>query len=370
MKKKKVMRRVLSLLSFLLLAVAVSAQKPVIDFETETHDFGEIQEKDGPVTFIFKYKNSGKTPLVLNNVQASCGCTTPEWTRTPIKPGADGSIKVTFDPANRPGTFNKTITVQSNADKSTKTLRISGKVLQRPKTLEDEYPVLYDGLRLENSALSFTKMSPEQTKELELKVVNVSDAALTPKFLNVPSHLTVVSVPATIKPNEKAVIRVTYDAKKKNDWGFVSDQVYINFSDQKKYSNRVSISATIEEDFSNMSEKDLKNAPVFAVDSKTYDFGTIPPTERVSHDFVVTNEGKDKLIIRKVKASCGCTAVTPEKTVLEKGETTKIHVVFDPRGKSGRQNKTITVTTNDPKQSSVLLRISSNVSVPGGDVVK
>lgn len=364
------MRKILSLLSFLLLAVAVSAQKPVIEFDTDSHDFGEIQEKDGPVTFVFKYKNAGKTPLVLNNVQASCGCTTPEWTRTPIKPGADGSIKVTFDPANRPGTFNKTITVQSNAEKPTKTLRISGKVLQRPKTLEDEYPLLYDGLRLENSAMGFTKMTPDQTKTLELRVVNVSEGELTPRFINVPSHLTVVSDPATIKPNEKGVIRVTYDAAKKNDWGFVSDMIYVNFTDKRQFTNRISVSATIEEDFSKLSDKELKNAPVFSVDSKAYDFGTIPPTEKVSHDFVVTNEGKDKLIIRKVKASCGCTAVTPEKSVLEKGESTKIHVVFDPRGKSGRQNKTITVTTNDPKQSSVLLRISSNVSVPGSDVVK
>ena len=356
------MKKLFSVLCLMALSFAAFAQKPVISFETESHDFGEIQEKEGPVTYIFKYNNTGATPLVVSQVTASCGCTTPEWTQTPIKAGGAGEIKVTFDPANRPGTFNKSITVRSNADQAVKTLRISGKVLQRPKTLEDEYPVVMDGLRLTDNSLPFTKVRPNETKTAEIKVVNTSDAPLTPEFINVPQHIKIACQPATVKPGEKGVIVATYDASLKNDWGFVSDRFYIIFDGKKQYKNSIMASATIEEDFSKV---DAKDAPVLSVSEKSYDFGDIPQTEKVSHDFIITNNGNSNLIIRKVKASCGCTAVKPEKTVLAKGESTPIHVTFDPRGKNGRQNKNVTVITNDPQNSNILLRISSNVIVPG-----
>lgn len=356
------MKKIFSLAVALCMGVALMAQKAVLAFETEVHDFGDVKEEGGPVTFDFNYVNGGKTPLVLHNVQASCGCTTPEWTKAPVQPGGKGTIKVTFNPKNRPGTFSKTITVQCNGETPTKTLRITGNVLQRPKTIEDEYPYSYDGLRLSDSHMAFTRMLPEENKMVELRVINTTDQPLTPSFINVPAHVQIASVPATIKPGETGLIQANYDAAKKNDWGFVSDQVYVIFDGVKKYTNRITISATIAEDFSKLSEAQLAAAPAISFDSKEFEFGVVTQQQRVEHDYIVTNTGSDKLIIRKVKASCGCTAVNPEKTILEKGESTKIHVSFDPRGKSGRQQKTITVISNDPKSSNVLLRISGTVN--------
>ena len=356
------MKKVFSVAILMLASVLTLAQKPVIKFDQESYDFGDIQEKDGRVSCVFRYQNTGKTPLVINNVQASCGCTTPNWTRKPVKAGDYGEVKVTYDPANRPGTFNKTITVNSNSEKTTTILRISGRVLQRPRTVEDDYPVVMDSIRLENNHIPFTKIKPNETKTGELKVVNTSSAAVTPTFINVPGHVKIESRPATIAPGQKAVFVATYDASLKNDWGYVSDRVYVIFGKERKYGNSITLSASIEEDFTNV---DASNAPVFEVNEKSHEFGDIPQTKKAEYDFLVTNTGHDNLIIRKVKASCGCTAVTPEKKVLASGESTNIHVAFDPRGKSGRQSKTITVITNDPKNSNVLLRITSNVITPG-----
>ncbi len=84
---------------------------------------------------------------------------------------------------------------------------------------------------------------------------------------------------------------------------------------------------------------------------------------RVTIDFFVKHDGKSKLIIRKVKASCGCTAIKPAKTVLEPGEETTIMAEFNSAGKSGRQNKSVTVVTNDPKSTTILLRITGDVSM-------
>ncbi len=365
----KDMKKLFSIVSFLLLSIAIFAQKPEIQFETETHDFGEIQEADGPVTYEFKFQNTGKTPLVLHNVNASCGCTTPEWAKTPIQPNGESSIKVTFNPANRPGTFNKTITIQSNAASQVKTLRVSGNVIQKPKTMEDTYPIVFDDvMRLSETHLAFTKLAPNETKIAEIQVINVSEQTIKPTFINVPTHITIAAIPAELKAGETGIIQAVYDASKKNDWGFVTDQIYVIFDEKKKYSNRLTASATIAEDFSNMTEEELNNAPKIEFDDKTFNFGSIPQTQKVEHDYIVTNKGKENLIIRKVKASCGCTAVSPAKTVLATGESTTIHATFDPRGKSGHQQKTITVISNDPKQSNILLRISGTVTTPGAEL--
>lgn len=107
-----------------------TAQKAVITCEKTVHNFGEIKEADGKVSHTFVVKNEGTAPLVISNVTASCGCTTPEWTKEPIPSGKTGEVKVTFDPKNRPGNFMKTIRLYGNGMKNGFLLSIRGKVLK------------------------------------------------------------------------------------------------------------------------------------------------------------------------------------------------------------------------------------------------
>lgn len=79
------------------------------------YDFGTIA-KNSSVTHEFKIKNVGTNPLEIENVQASCGCTIPQWTKTPIAPGEEGTIKVTFNSAGKRGVQNKAITITANTD--------------------------------------------------------------------------------------------------------------------------------------------------------------------------------------------------------------------------------------------------------------
>ena len=103
------------LFTLCLLAFAFTAQaQAVMQFETDNHDFGNVPEGT-MATHEFKFKNTGNQPVVIANVQASCGCTTPDWTKTPVLPGKTGIIKAMYSSAGRPGVFNKTVTVTSNA---------------------------------------------------------------------------------------------------------------------------------------------------------------------------------------------------------------------------------------------------------------
>lgn len=116
-------------MSLLLMTGGAFAQnQAVIAAEKATHDFGTIQEDNGTVTHTFKISNSGDAPLVVTRVIASCGCTTPEWTKEPIAPGKTGEVKITFDPKGRPGPFTKTISVYSNGKTGSFVLTIRGEV--------------------------------------------------------------------------------------------------------------------------------------------------------------------------------------------------------------------------------------------------
>ena len=128
------MRTILSLLFVMLISVIAKAQNnnpnaPIMKFVEETHDFGVI--KEGPIaSFDFEFTNTGKEPLIIQSCSASCGCTTPDWTRTPVLPGKKGKITVKYNTQGRPGSFNKTVYIASNAksDKERYEIYIKGNV--------------------------------------------------------------------------------------------------------------------------------------------------------------------------------------------------------------------------------------------------
>ncbi|QIP12052.1 DUF1573 domain-containing protein [Spirosoma aureum] len=122
------MKKFFSLFVALFVFVAVGyAQKGVLKFAKETHDFGKV-EQGKPVTYVFEFKNAGTDPVVINDATASCGCTKPSWTREPVMPGKTGSVSATFNAAAA-GPFNKSVTVTSNAEGGQTVLYLKGEVV-------------------------------------------------------------------------------------------------------------------------------------------------------------------------------------------------------------------------------------------------
>ncbi len=101
---------------------------PVIEFDKEIHDFGKLIRGE-KVSYGFKFRNTGKSDLVISQVKTSCGCTVSRFPKEPVKPGEERVITVTFDSSGRKGIQNKSITVLSNCQPSTKVLRIKAKVI-------------------------------------------------------------------------------------------------------------------------------------------------------------------------------------------------------------------------------------------------
>src|SRR5258705_5486203 len=105
---------------------ATGTENAVFEWTAQVHDFGKIKQ-GVPVSHEFKFTNKSKVPLIIANVQASCGCTTPDWTKDAIPPGQAGFIKATFSAAS-PGVFDKTVTVTANVENGSVQLKIKGEV--------------------------------------------------------------------------------------------------------------------------------------------------------------------------------------------------------------------------------------------------
>jgi hypothetical protein len=111
-------------------------KNPVIKFETTEHNFGNVPQGPPSATYVFKFKNTGKAPLILSEVLTSCGCTTPEWSKEPVLPGKSGEIKVGYNALSLGG-FSKTITVRSNAGADV-VLTILGNVVAKPSVTPEK----------------------------------------------------------------------------------------------------------------------------------------------------------------------------------------------------------------------------------------
>ena len=152
--------RVIFLILLTLCALTASAQEH-LSFRPDTWDFGTIRETDGRVSHTFTGVNRGDSPLVILDVVTTCGCTVPDFSKKPILPGEKTQITVTYDPANRPGSFTKELWVYSSEKRKIATLTVQGSVIPRQKTVEELYPVdAGGGLRLASTLNAFSYIYP------------------------------------------------------------------------------------------------------------------------------------------------------------------------------------------------------------------
>jgi uncharacterized protein DUF1573 len=338
---------------------------PNISFESTSHNYGQLKENDGIAKHKFIFTNTGSQPLIVQNVKPSCGCTSSDWTKNPIPPGGEGYVTAEYNPKNRPGKFSKSIRVTTNAEPSTTILRINGVVEEKEKTIAELYPGSVGDLRMKTSHLAFMNVYNDEKKVEQLEVINNGSNIISVEFKNIPNFITLSMEPNSLKPKETTSITVTYDASMKNDWGFAMSRVNISVKNDagEQTEGRLSISAVIKENFASLTEEELANAPIIAFENQTFEFGNINQGDVVEHEYKFTNNGKRDLIIRKTKASCGCTAIMPTDNIIAPGKSSSINMKFNSRGKKGAQNKNITVYSNDPKNSEIKLRIKGTVNV-------
>jgi hypothetical protein len=121
------------LLSFLLSGLLFAQQKPEVKFNKSEHDYGSVKEEVEVALSEFEFTNTGTSPVVIQRILASCGCTSPTYTREPVLPGKKGKVKVAYNTVHRPGTFRKSVRVYTNVPDTVYTLTVKGNVIPKKR---------------------------------------------------------------------------------------------------------------------------------------------------------------------------------------------------------------------------------------------
>ena len=201
--------------AFLLTFLAFGATaQGVLKFESESHDFGKVKEGD-IASYQFKFTNTGNAPIILSKVQASCGCTTPEWTKEPILPGKTGIITASYNSNARPGAFTKTVTVTSNATEGSKILTIKGMV-EGKNSVKKEVTAAQKAVSPRLTITSptthtFGKAEKGQKLITKFQVKNTGKEDLVINNVSAPCNCVMHTIaPTSIKPGQSGTLELTY----------------------------------------------------------------------------------------------------------------------------------------------------------------
>lgn len=343
--------KVLNLVFVLVISFPSVAQlaRP-LQFREESYDFGEVVEKNGPVTHQFEFTNKLNRPVKIIGVKPSCGCTTPDWTKEPVMPGMTGFIQARFDPKGRPGYFTKSLTVTTDADSNPILLHIKGTVAAEGKEAITEFAGINGNWKIRASSFNLGKIyMKDEFVVREYPIMNNGKKSISylDKF-DGPSYIKAEVEPKSLAPGERGVIRLSYNGKLKGEYGFQSDNVTLHTDDEQQPQKSFAVFATIEDYFPALTPDEITKAPKLQLSESTVDFGRIKQNQSFDKDIFITNTGKTPLQIKAVQGNCTCITTTLTNKNLKAGAGTSVKVSFNPQDRKGTQQKAVTIYSNDP----------------------
>ncbi|MDR1406004.1 MAG: DUF1573 domain-containing protein [Prevotellaceae bacterium] len=346
------------LISFALLvgtAVAAQAQE-TIKFDKTVHDFGNVPEQGGPVTYSFEFTNTGNAPLIIQDVAASCGCTTPGWSKEPVAPGGRGFVKATFAPSGAVS-FDKSLTVTSTGSPNIVTLRIRGMVVAKTRTAEETFPVACGALRLRSAVLPMARIMQGRVKKDSMEFIYTGAAQPALSFKNIPPQLKL----ETVEAGGKHFIRCTYNtaAVKSLEWGAVKYPVAIALNGKEE--GRLTVTATIVQDFSKLTAADYQTIPVATVANPAINFKELKKGATYTAEYTLTNTGKSELVIHKAESENADVKITAPANV-KPGEKATVKVVLHTKNETpGDKLYAIQLITNAPNQALLSLMLTGTI---------
>ena len=265
------MKRILITLYVLASVVLTAVAQARFTSNTEMYSFGQIEWKH-PVTVQYTITNTGDQPLVLTEVEPDCACSVAQWTKTPIAPGAKGTVNVTFD-AKALGHFQKSVAIYSNAQPNLVYLKFNGEVVQEIKDFTKTHPYLIGQIRIDKNSLDFPDIQHGEQPVIHIGVVNLSDRPYEPVLMHLPPYLKMEAEPKVLLKGKKGTVKLTLDASQLNDYGLTQTSVYLSrfAGDKVSEDNEIPVSAILLPDFSRMPAKDSLDAPAIRISETNID---------------------------------------------------------------------------------------------------
>ncbi len=332
-----------------------------INFFEISHDFGEIAEDGGSVEHVFTFRNTSAKPVVIVSTHSSCGCTKAEFSRKPVMPDSTATIKVVFNPMNYPGVFARKITIVTDEGALKERLLVTGKVIPRKKSVEEQYPILMrGGVRAAANSHSFGYVEHGKMKQSVFELYNVSDKEVSLAIENPYSELEFY-LPERLGAGEEAVVNFGCLLPENSaKYGSISYSVWLIVNGEKaQYPfilNGLAIDAR-EENANNRSQ-------MIAMSENFIKFGAVKcdVAKRV-REIEVRNDGDRAIKIRKIEISKeGFSADIEGDSTIEAGGRRKINVeIYPSQLPFGAVVERLRIVSNDPKMPVMTIRVSAIV---------
>ena len=322
-----------------------------IVFNQRIHDFGIIYEEDGIVSAKYDFTNYAKSPFIISNIDAACGCTNPRSSKDTFMPGESGQILAEFNPKGMVGKTKKWIYVRGNYEDGYQIeLKFEAEIRSRYNRNNYEYLrgefgyLLSDkvkfnwGKRFENDQFNDTV---EFTNDGYNDII-VTKAKSNAPFINTPK------LPVTIPVGQKIELIFKIDLSKIDTIGPISGYILFETNDKFYPKKKTPYSVDLITNFNAWKRKELKNAAHIEFKSNVVQMGVMNSGSVRYKKIIIKNTGNSILNIRKIETDCSCTMLKLPSNKILPGESIVTSVKYDSLFKEGKQSKLIKLYTNDP----------------------
>ena len=369
------MKKIIVLIIAMGLGGIVHAQK--ISFTNNTIAKGTTLWKT-PVTATFTFTNKERTPLVIKDVDAGCGCLSVDWTKTPVEKGGKGEVKVTYD-AKQLGTYDRFIDVYTNGSAKPIKVRMSGRISNVEEINVDEmFPYVIDNVRVSTNNIEFPDVYGGDSATVKIEVYNAGREVYTPQLMHVPSYITMDIKPKLLAAGRRGVIELTVHGDLVPELGLNQTSVYVpRFpGDKVGTNNDIEISTVklsdVQLDNNSKVAPKMKLSTTELVLNSHGRFANAVGKLGIKPDFLgkvgiktkmqgvvtITNRGNAPLTLTNIQAFNRAITVSIPNTTIAPGQKAQMKVAVDSRflGMSKAQPR-ILLITNDPKMPKAVINV-------------
>lgn len=266
-----------------------------------TYDFGSILEDDGPRQGCVYYVNTGLNPVMINRVKATCGCTSVGATEGLINPGDTAKVWFTYNPAGRPGRFEKHVKVYMGENDDVTSIKLRGTVIGNESTLAVRYPYSFGPMRLSTNEIDLGKVIYGKSRHESISGYNQSTDTLHLAWSETPRAFSLGASSRTVAPGDIFTIGAYLNPRDLNEIGsqLIKFKLYPQAADTASYAE-ITMTADIVPNTSSLSAEEMRNAPSALIFPPLIELGEISGTKAIPIKFNLQNEGKSPLITQRI----------------------------------------------------------------------
>lgn len=350
-----------SLLTALMIAVFFPTQSwGEIRWLEKDYDFGLMKEIAGAKTGTARFVNIGPGPTYIRNVRPSCGCTGAEFTEGIIEEGDTAVITFTYNPAGRPGKFDKTIKTFVGEDNKMHVIHIRGTVIGSPETLSANFPYELGPLRYSDRVIPAGNVTYGQTRHYFVSLTNQTADSIRPTVASANAAVATYISPEVIAPGDLGTVAVTLTTRDESELG-PHDYAIRLVSDadaQFPEETELTLKVNIEPDLQSLDGVTLENAPQLSVSPDVIEAGRVKAGQPLTVRFTVRNAGGSTLMLRRIYSPRGGVTAKRYPTRLEPGKKGEAEITISPElTVAGTLRVPVEISSNDPLHPVTEIRV-------------